>query len=122
VVIMGHVPNLRTLLDAVRLTAAPLRFGAGIKGKVLDSLAAGVPCAMSRIAAEALDLPDHLARLVGDGAAAMADAILTLHGNEAVHRAVARAGRAMVQRDNAPERVTQALAVAVKADASAAVA
>ena len=39
----GPVPDLTAAFDRVRLTVAPLRFGAGIKGKVLESFAAGVP-------------------------------------------------------------------------------
>jgi O-antigen biosynthesis protein len=46
---------------------APLRFGAGVKGKVLLSLAHGVPCVMSAIAAEGLDLPGPLRNLVVAG-------------------------------------------------------
>jgi hypothetical protein len=63
--LVGAVPELATLFDQVRLTVAPLRFGAGIKGKVLDSLAAGVPCAMTEIAAEGLALTPPLRSLVG---------------------------------------------------------
>jgi hypothetical protein len=35
--LVGAVPELATWFDQVRLTVAPSRFGAGIKGKVLDS-------------------------------------------------------------------------------------
>ena len=42
----------------------PLRYGAGIKGKVLESFAHGLPCVMSEMAAEGLDLPEDLAWLV----------------------------------------------------------
>ena len=37
----GHVEDLGALLDRVRLTVAPLAFGAGLKSKLLESLAAG---------------------------------------------------------------------------------
>lgn len=39
----GHVPDLRTLYDSVKLSVAPLRFGAGLKGKVVESMGYGVP-------------------------------------------------------------------------------
>src|SRR5205085_5562181 len=55
VVALGPVEKLAEIFDRVRLTVAPLRFGAGVKGKVIDSLAAGVPCVMSPIGAEGLD-------------------------------------------------------------------
>jgi hypothetical protein len=79
------------VLDRVRLTAAPLRFGAGVKGKVLESFAAGVPCVMTPVAAEGLALGDAL---VGDDAAALAALILRVHGSAALHRDAVQAGRA----------------------------
>ena len=63
----------------MRLTVAPLAFGAGIKGKVLESLAAGVPCVCSPIAAEGLDLPEALTRWIAGDTHGLARAILTLH-------------------------------------------
>ena len=47
-----------------RLTVAPLRFGAGIKGKIVTSLAAGAACVASPVAVEGMGLADgvHAAR------------------------------------------------------------
>jgi glycosyltransferase involved in cell wall biosynthesis len=59
---VGRVPDVSTLLAQVRLTVAPLRFGAGAKGKVIASLAHGVPCIITPIAAEGMALTgDELA-------------------------------------------------------------
>ena len=69
VTVLDHVPDLSSVFDRVRLTAAPLRFGAGVKGKVVASLGAGVPCVMSPVGAEGMVLPASLAGLVGESAA-----------------------------------------------------
>nr|WP_294916749.1 glycosyltransferase family 4 protein [uncultured Neokomagataea sp.] len=58
--IHGHIPDLDAALSTLRLTVAPLRFGAGAKGKVVSSLAAGIPCVMTEIAAEGMNFPPHL--------------------------------------------------------------
>ena len=52
--IIGHVPNLETALADVSLCVAPLRYGAGIKGKVLEAWSVGLPMVMTPIAAEGL--------------------------------------------------------------------
>ncbi|MBF0859144.1 glycosyltransferase [Gluconobacter sp. LMG 31484] len=52
--IMGAVPDLEEALADVSLCVAPLRFGAGIKGKVLEAWAVGLPIVMTPIAAEGL--------------------------------------------------------------------
>ncbi len=58
----GFVPDLAPLFDACRLTVAPLRYGAGMKGKVISSLAHGVPCVATPVAVEgsALEHGRHL--------------------------------------------------------------
>lgn len=80
-----------SLWRRVRVSAAPLRFGAGIKGKVLDSLAHGVPCVCTPIAAEGLSLPSEL--IAGD-AATMAARLWHLHEDAAANAAAAGAGLA----------------------------
>lgn len=52
--IMGHVQDLGKSLRDVSLCVAPLRYGAGIKGKVLEAWSAGLPVIMTPIAAEGL--------------------------------------------------------------------
>lgn len=52
--IVGAVPDLQEALADVSVCVAPLRFGAGIKGKVLESWAIGLPVVMTPIAAEGL--------------------------------------------------------------------
>jgi glycosyltransferase involved in cell wall biosynthesis len=111
--VVGPVPDLGEVLGAVRLTVAPLRFGSGIKGKVLDSFAAGVPCVMSPIAAEGLALASPLNGLVADGAEAIAEAILRLHEDEALNAAAAAAGLEMIAREASEARVIEALAGAL---------
>lgn len=102
--VLGHVPRLSTVLERVRLTAAPLRFGAGVKGKVLDSLAAGVPCAMSSIAAEGIALPESLSRIVGDDVDAFVGRLFAVYGDPVAWRAASQASLDLI-RDQYGERI-----------------
>ena len=96
VVPIGPVRDLSEVFDRVRLTVAPLAFGAGIKGKVLDSLAAGVPCVCTPVAAEGLALPAALDACTAGDAHGLADAIVVLHDDLAWNRRAAQAGLAHV--------------------------
>lgn len=91
---VGQVDDLATVFDKVRLTVAPLAYGAGVKGKVLESLAAGVPCVCTSAAAEGIALPMPLAGLVADTPAGLARSIATLHEDAGLHQACAEAGLA----------------------------
>jgi O-antigen biosynthesis protein len=101
-------------LATCRLTVAPLRFGAGLKPRVLESLAAGVPCAMSRTAAEGMALPPSLRRLVAADAEELAWLICRLHEDSAANAEAAAAGLALVRTQfnlrNTTRRLQQALA------------
>lgn len=90
---LGHVADLATVWNRVRLSAAPLRFGAGLKGKILSSLAAGIPCVTTAIGAEGIP-GETLAGCVAPDPRGLAHAILHLHEDEAANRAAAEAGLA----------------------------
>jgi glycosyltransferase involved in cell wall biosynthesis len=114
VVAVGAVADLdAAVFDRVRLTVAPLRYGAGINGKVLASLAAGVPCVMSEVAAEGMTLCPTLGGLVGTDAATLAALIRDLHADRAASGRAAKAGMAMIRRDFSVDAVDAALARAI---------
>ena len=53
---VGYVKDIDEFLSTVRLTVAPLRYGAGVKGKIGSSLANGVPCVATPLAVEGMKL------------------------------------------------------------------
>lgn len=54
--VQGWVANTATVYDSHRLMVAPLRAGAGLKGKVVGALARGIPQVLSPLAAEGTNL------------------------------------------------------------------
>jgi GT2 family glycosyltransferase len=90
--IVGYVPELASILHRMCCTVVPLRYGAGVKGKVLESFAHGIPCVISEVAAEGLDLPEDLTWLIARTPGEFADKIATLHTDEALNAQLAKAG------------------------------
>jgi len=113
VAVLGQVARLDELWSRALVSCAPLRFGAGIKGKVLDSLAAGIPCVCTSIAAEGIDLPGALAALVQDEAADMARTILRLHAQPAAADRLGAAARTHVAAHYQAAAIDAALAPAL---------
>jgi glycosyltransferase involved in cell wall biosynthesis len=109
---LGFVPNLADILHKLRCTVAPLRFGAGIKGKVLESFAHGLPCVMSEIAAEGLELPKKLTWLVARSPGDFADKLERLHSDPALNHGLSEAGLAYIGERYSAQAVKAALAVA----------
>jgi GT2 family glycosyltransferase/SAM-dependent methyltransferase len=73
--ILGYVHDLTRVFDTIRVSVAPLRYGAGVKGKINLSMSYGVPVVATPIAIEGMDLtpgedvlladsvsPEHFAR------------------------------------------------------------
>jgi glycosyltransferase involved in cell wall biosynthesis len=91
----GFVPSMEDELAARRISIAPLRFGAGLKGKVGESLAAGVPVVGTTIAAEGFDRPGR-GMLIADTAAAFAEAMMRLEADDALWATLSDGGRELV--------------------------
>lgn len=83
VIIHGYVPDVAPFFDGYRLSVAPLRFGAGVKGKVNQSLAYGLPVVATPQAAEGMYLADGVSVLIAEDPADFATAILRLYRDSA---------------------------------------
>lgn len=79
VTVHGHVPDIAPYMDGCRIAVAPLRYGAGVKGKVNLSMAHGQPVVATSCAAEGMHLADGADVLLADDAQAFADAVLRLY-------------------------------------------
>jgi len=53
-IIKGFAENVETVMQNAKVCLAPLRFGAGLKGKLIDAMQNGTPCVMTTIAAEGM--------------------------------------------------------------------
>ncbi|SAL86290.1 glycosyl transferase, group 1 [Caballeronia choica] len=97
---VGYVADLTERLEAIRLMVAPLRFGAGAKGKVATSLAHGVPCVTSRVAAEGMMLTDGKTIAIGDTPAAFAQQVVEIYSSETRWTSLSDAGIASIVESN----------------------
>lgn len=90
--IHGFVPVVTPYMDEVRIAVAPLRFGAGVKGKVNLSMAHGQPVVATTVGVEGMHLRDGEDVLVADDADAFAAAVVRLYRDEALWRKLSTAG------------------------------
>ena len=79
VVITGLQKDVRPFFESVRLSVAPLRFGAGVKGKINQSMAFGVPVVATSVAVEGMELTSGKDVLVADEPEEFARALVTLY-------------------------------------------
>jgi GT2 family glycosyltransferase/glycosyltransferase involved in cell wall biosynthesis len=82
IVVAGLQRDARPFFDSVKLSVAPLRFGAGVKGKINQSMALGVPVVATSVAAEGMELKDHEDILLADEPDDFARALVELYESE----------------------------------------
>jgi O-antigen biosynthesis protein len=103
--VLGFVSDLGPLYDRHRVCIAPLRFGAGMKGKVAQSMASGLPIVSTSIGIEGMALEEGAAVLVADGEAEFAAHVLRLLRDDELWLRLSTQGRAYIERTLSVEAV-----------------
>jgi GT2 family glycosyltransferase/glycosyltransferase involved in cell wall biosynthesis len=94
---VGWIEDLTPYLNGARISVAPLRFGAGMKGKVGEALSAGLPVICTTIAAEGMDLVDEQDVLIADDADAFVKNIVRLYNDSQLWNQLRTSGREIVE-------------------------
>ncbi len=101
--VVGYVPDLEPWLERCRLSVSPLRYGAGVKGKINHSMSHGLPVVATTPSVEGMHLIEGDEILVADDPERFAEAVARLYRDEALWNRLSRAGLANVVRHFSPE-------------------
>lgn len=93
----GYVEDLQTIYKVSRVSVAPLLFGSGMKVKVMDAMARGMPTVTTTVGAEgiAMEPGEHL--LVADSPEAMTDQIDQLLHDPKLWQRLQKNSRALIR-------------------------
>jgi GT2 family glycosyltransferase/SAM-dependent methyltransferase/glycosyltransferase involved in cell wall biosynthesis len=100
--ILGWVEDIAPLYQQARVMVAPLRYGAGMKGKVTQSLAAGLPVVTTPIGAEGLGAVDGLDLMIAEQPVELAERIVRLIREDELWRELSAAGLQLAGRVASP--------------------
>lgn len=118
--VAGWVEDLQPLLDKSRVMVAPLRYGAGMKGKITQALSVGLPVVTTPIGAEGLESEDEDCMLIADEPRELAAHVIRVYRDDDLWRRLSDAGQATVTERCSTEMVSERLGQLLD-DASAAV-
>lgn len=107
--VLGYVPDVAPLLGSHRVSIAPLRWGAGAKGKVGEALAHGLPVVATTIGAEGMSLRDGEHLLVADDEKLFAAHVLKLLRDDELWKSLSASGRKHMQAHFSTQVVLQRL-------------
>jgi GT2 family glycosyltransferase/glycosyltransferase involved in cell wall biosynthesis len=96
--VIGHVDDIEEVFSKARLSVAPLRYGAGVKGKVGKSISAGTPVVGSQIALEGMLLVEGEGFQIADNSIHFAETITSLYSNEKQWEDISLSGHAAAEK------------------------
>lgn len=100
--VVGYVEDIQPYFEKIRLSVAPLRYGAGVKGKINSSMSYGVPVVSTTLGVEGMGLNDDEV-VVADDPASFANAVLNVNGDRELWERLSDGGIKNVERNFSPE-------------------
>lgn len=107
--LLGYVEDLEPIQSSCRVAIAPLRFGSGMKVKVMDALARGLPIITTTIGSEGLVVRDGVHLHSIDQAMPFAMAVVELLGNQAKWEFMRDSARAIARQRYSWEPVLESM-------------
>jgi GT2 family glycosyltransferase len=112
--LLGYVPEIGPVFARARVFVAPIRFGAGVKGKIGEALSYGLPVVTTTIGAEGMSLRDGEEALIADSPRDFAAAVVRAYRDEELWRRLSDRGHAHVGRHFSPEAVGKVVNDSIK--------
>jgi glycosyltransferase involved in cell wall biosynthesis/SAM-dependent methyltransferase len=107
---VGYVENLDPILARARIFVAPLRYGAGMKGKVGLSMSHGIPVVGTSIAAEGFGLVDGREMLITDNPNQLAEYTINLYRNQELWTKLSTQGKIFIRENYSPAVIKDRIA------------
>ena len=96
IIITGMVDDIRTYLAKAQVFVCPVRLGSGMRGKVLEAMAGGVPVVSTSLGVEGIPTQMGNNCFLADTPDIMTQYIMLLLGDEPLRRNIAQQAREMV--------------------------
>jgi O-antigen biosynthesis protein len=106
---LGFVEDLTPYYQRCKLVIAPLRYGAGVKGKVNQALSYGVPVVGSPMALEGMGLENRRDAMFASTPEAFAQAMAEVYGDQGLWNTLSANGRESLQGRFTPDVAKRAL-------------
>jgi glycosyltransferase involved in cell wall biosynthesis len=110
ILVTGYVDELAPHFDRARVGVVPLRIAGGVRLKLLDFMARGLPAVATSVGARGLDIPDGAGCFQRDDPATFATAVVELLTDDALWAEAAAAGREFVREHHSTASLDRAIA------------
>ncbi|MGH2483894.1 MAG: glycosyltransferase family 4 protein, partial [Candidatus Limnocylindria bacterium] len=108
-ILHGYLPDVEPILARSRVCLVPLQVAGGIRIKVIEMLARGIPCVATTVGAQGLSFADGEGCFRRDDPAGFADAVVRLLRDDQLWRETARRGWQYVRKTHTRAGMATAL-------------
>ena len=105
ITVTGYVPSTTPYLQKSYVSVAPLRYGAGMKGKIGEAMAHGLPVVTTSIGAEGMGLTDRENIFIADSPETFSDAVIELMLNDNLYKKIQNNSMEHISKNFTPEIV-----------------
>lgn len=109
VTVTGYVEDVSPYFQKARVFVSPLRYGAGVKGKVGQSMAYGLPLVTTSIGAEGMGLTDGYNVLIANDEEQFADKVVKAYQDQKLWETLSLNSRSLIEQNYTPDAVKKAL-------------
>jgi GT2 family glycosyltransferase/predicted nucleic acid-binding Zn-ribbon protein len=95
--ILGYVKNIDEYFNKCRVMLSPLRFGAGVKGKITQSITRGLPTITTSIGVEGIGLTDNENCMIADDANSFAEKVIKIYNDPFLWQKISTNGLKIAQ-------------------------
>jgi glycosyltransferase involved in cell wall biosynthesis len=113
IIFTGYVEDLSQYLEKARISVAPLRYGAGMKGKIGEALSWGLPVVTTTIGAEGMNLIHGYNVMIGDTPEEFAQKVIRLYKDKELWESLSMNGKTTVRKNWSPQAVRKKLEMVV---------
>jgi glycosyltransferase involved in cell wall biosynthesis len=106
VTVTGYVPSTTPYLQKSYVSVAPLRYGAGMKGKIGEAMAHGLPVVTTSIGAEGMNLIDRKNILIADSNEKFAESVIELILDSGLYKIIQKNALEHIEKNFTPERIS----------------
>ena len=110
VLITGYLKDLENFLLNKRVFVSPLRYGAGVKGKIGMAMSVGIPVVATALSIEGMQLTESKNILVANEPEEFAETIYKIYQNEELWNLISENGSNFVEKEFGDEAVWKKLA------------
>lgn len=112
--VMGYVPDINPLFKGARVFVAPLRFGAGINGKIGEALSYGLPVVTTSLGAKGFALTPGENALIADDPREFAKHAVNLYRERDLWQHLAESGHRHIEEHFTPNIIGKTIETALR--------